>query len=113
MRRFKTCGCAKDELRCVKTGFDFEYEGVELHGDLFLCRYHGALHIDGFRLWAPLKKDDYVLRKGLSLFTGNIARREHKSEWYMSLNGVVSLNPSDCAYIEKWQSLPPEMVDER
>lgn len=47
-QRCASCGCHKDALKPVKTGFVFTDDvGLEHHGDLFWCKEHGVYAIFG------------------------------------------------------------------
>lgn len=114
MRKFKTCGCSRFDTKCVKTGFDFNYGGVETHGDLFLCRAHNSLHIDGFIL--PPFTENLKIKEGqvIGEFEGGVRRRDDDTEYLMTLYGTVTLTDEDCEYVEggKWPIALPSEVEQ-
>lgn len=118
--RFMTCDCEKHDMKCVKTGFRFNTHHDELmNGDLFLCRLHDTLSIQGVNP-DPMGVAD----PKHSSYSGLLHERQHY-DWPMSTDGwlhsmtggVIDLCDADLEYIEKWDPiadialLPPQVAD--
>jgi hypothetical protein len=93
-KMYFTCSCHKEEIKCIKTGFTFQHNGVERHGDLFLCRKCKTMNIAGIAPgFGGLGKQD------IALFTGDVAKDANEHYAQSLSGGLLELSDLDVEYI--------------
>ena len=87
-----SCGCHRDDMVIVKTGFRFvDDAGLGHAGDLYWCRRHDAYSIFGISQYT------YIPSVGLSKYHGGLA--EGSNGFLKGTSGRVTLNQEDAEYV--------------
>lgn len=82
-----------DEIRCIFTGFAFEYDGKRWIGNLYKEYETETVCIKG------INKFSSKLEGGESKFVGELA--QSKNGYLVSIQGTLTLNIEDVEYITR------------